>query len=266
MLIGLSGYIGSGKSLVAQIILFHLTNTVRERRPAALLSWETFIAPPTPVFSKDWDESGWEQKAFAGKLKQMVSLLTGIPVEDLEKQEVKSSELGMEWWQGMGRKDYPHVFKPTVRDLLQKLGTEAVRGIIHTNAWVNALFADYKAICQQTNTHKCKELNGNTFCYSGQEEHQCKRFPNWVISDMRFPNEMEAVKARGGITVRINRPLTTGITSDLVMATAMRLQAERHSSETSLDNAEFDYVINNDAGIPELLEQVKQMLIHFKLI
>jgi hypothetical protein len=30
--------------------------------------------------------------------------------------------------------------------------------------------------------------------------------PNWIITDMRFPNEMEAIVEKGGITINIVRP------------------------------------------------------------
>ena len=31
------------------------------------------------------------------------------------------------------------------------------------------------------------------------------KFPNWLITDVRFPNEVDAIKERQGITIRINR-------------------------------------------------------------
>ena len=43
----------------------------------------------------------------------------------------------------------------------------------------------------------------------------------------------------------------------------VRLQ---HPSETALDNAEFDYVINNDGTISELIDKMRNILIENKLI
>ena len=39
-----------------------------------------------------------------------------------------------------------------------------------------------------------------------------------------------------------------------------------HLSETSLDKAEFDYVIENSGSIEELIEKVKQILKKEKLL
>jgi hypothetical protein len=110
----------------------------------------------------------------------------------------------------------------SVREFLQKLGTEAMREGLHTNVWVNALFADYKP-------PKMSQYNPS----------------NWIITDMRFPNEMEAVVARGGITIRVVRPGTSVGT---------------HPSETALDDAHFDHVISNDGTIEDLIERVRQIL------
>jgi hypothetical protein len=114
----------------------------------------------------------------------------------------------------------------TVREFLQKLGTEAMREGLHTNVWVNALFADYR------------------LWSDGRKDW----YPNWIITDMRFPNEMEAVEEREGITIRVTRP-------DFLSFDAML-----HSSETALDDAEFDYTIVNDSTIEDLVEKVKEIL------
>lgn len=291
MLIGISGYIGSGKDLVAKMIQYHIVSHIMN-------SQEEFRNDS----SRDYSGSGWEVKKFAGKLKQIVSLLTGIPIVDLEKQEVKDSELGPEWafwriqhyvgservgepigkftsldearekekqwrisyqWPDTLKSSICHLY-PNVRWLLQTLGTDAMRDVIHPNIHVNALFADYKP--KLINVFSRMVATKAT----SSDAHVDAVYPNWLISDMRFPNEMEAVKQRGGITVRVNRkyveyPLPDGGTAK-VTAYVPGFDAPKHPSETSLDSAEFDYVIENNEGIPELLEQVKQMLIHFNLI
>ena len=64
--------------------------------------------------------------------------------------------------------------------------------------------------------------------------------------------EMEAVKKKKGITIRVNRNLEES--------------KDQHESETELDNAEFDYVIDNNGTIEELIEKVKEILncmLHF---
>jgi len=101
-------------------------------------------------------------------------------------------------------------------------------------------------------------------------------YPNWIISDMRFPNEMEAVKNRGGITIRVNRyPKDIIIDGNLMIfdkgsSTHLRelekIYQNAHASETSLDNANFDYVIDNNGTIEELVEKVRVILQELKII
>ena len=76
-------------------------------------------------------------------------------------------------------------------------------------------------------------------------------YPNFIITDTRFENELEAVKKRGGITIRVNRP---GLTKS------------NHLSETSLDSAEFDYEIDNNGTISDLIGKIRNILIENNLI
>ena len=144
--------------------------------------------------------------------------------------------------------DYVTKINLTPRLLLQLLGTDCGRDIIHPNIWVNSLMREYKA----SETHKVPryydEVNKKGLAgYEGIWE-----YPNWIITDMRFLNEMEAVKKRNGITIRVNRNLEES--------------KDQHESETELDNAEFDYVIENSGSIEELIEKVREILIKEKLI
>lgn len=84
-------------------------------------------------------------------MKEVCSLLTGIPIEDFEKEEVKNSYLGNVWnWteecpDGVnGDLIARFEYRMTVRSLMQKVGTDCMRDNLHPDTWVNALFADYK--------------------------------------------------------------------------------------------------------------------------
>jgi len=213
MIIGISGRMGSGKDTIGEIIQgLSITNGGRE----------------------------FEVKKFAGKLKTIASLLTGIPVENFEEQNFKKLNMGPDW-------DMTH------REFLQKLGTEAMRDGLHTNVWVNALFADYKMSYRQH-----PEID--------YVDH--KAYPNWIITDMRFPNEMKAVVERKGITIRVTRLFQTDIIdgNKVSWIPVPGVDYVPHASETAIDDAEFDYEIINDAGIPELIEKVRQILITEKII
>jgi len=225
MIIGINGKIGSGKDTIgkiAQCLINHPKVTNKD------LLWMI----ENDVVAEEYSKC--EIKKFAGKLKQIASLLTGIDIEDFEDQEFKKSHLGSEW--GTVRSNPLNavpVFEDvqfnelmSVREFLQKLGTEAMREGLHTNVWVNALFADYKAI-------------------ERIPEKRMSIMPNWIITDMRFPNEMEAVELREGVTIKVVRPGTAVGT---------------HPSETALDDAYFDHVISNNGTIEDLVEKVKQIL------
>lgn len=235
MIIGINGYIGSGKDLVGSIIMF-LTGNYRE--DGKLITFERYME-----FSQERrDElSSWQVRKFAQKLKQIASILTGIPIEKFENQEFKKTYLGPEWnWSGAISSDVPI----TVREFLQRLGTEAIRDNIHPDAWVNALFTDYKGK---------KDYEGLDF---PTDDSPIKIiYPNWIITDVRFPNEAQAIKNRAGIVIRVNRDWPANDELNKL-----------HLSETSLDDWEFDWVIENNGSIEELIERVKEMLIYFKLL
>jgi len=236
MIIAINGRIGSGKDTVGAMI-------------------QDLANPDRKKDRSDVDVNGvltnrWQIKKFAAKLKYIASLLTGIPVEKFEDQEFKKTYLDPNLWQyvkttipsksGDGIMDLETV-NYTVREFLQKLGTEAVRDNIHPNTWVNALFVDYKP------QKVCKPMK-----YRDQLVDCHDEIPNWIITDCRFPNEADAVKKHGGVVIRITRPGEN--------------KGDLHPSETSLDNYQFDYVIENDGSLDQLEVKVEDFLKQFKII
>ena len=74
---------------------------------------------------------------------------------------------------------------------------------------------------------------------------------NWIISDVRFKSEAKGIKDLEGIIVRVNRE---------------GAGAGNHISEIDLDDYSFDYVINNDGDMEDLLLKVKEFCIAYNLI
>lgn len=250
MIIAINGKIGAGKDTVGKIIQY--------------LDWQKFENAPYTSFESwlttneynnlKYKTSNIKIKKFAGKLKEIASILTGIPIEKFEDQEFKRTYLSDEWkviepnkFSVNGKQGYSCM---TVRELLQKLGTEAMRNGLHTNVWVNALFADYRPITCVNQTIWCSE-NQEEKCHNGFN-YGC--YPNWLITDLRFPNEFQAVKEKNGICVRVSRPFYSTV------------QHNVHPSETALDKYTFDYEINNSGSIEDLVKEVRKMLINFKII
>lgn len=216
-LIGVSGHMGSGKDTVGEIIKY-LTS------PEAI-SKGSFSKCQEMGYVYD---TTWSIEKFAAKLKLVAQVLTGVPAYKFEDRKFKESEMPSEW-NSLEQSGRYKTSKPmTYRTLLQKLGTEAMRNGLHTNVWVNALFSDYSP------------TNGTS----------------WCITDMRFPNEFDAVKKRGGITIYVHRPDTHSLQSMI----------EVHESETALDNHEFDYAIINQGSIEDLVKVVREILINERII
>jgi hypothetical protein len=232
MIIGLNGKMGSGKDLVAKIIQ---TLVWLNSKPSNNMLEENKLQIPIEEFVKSnlifvpegWrgfcnvgKESSWQVKKFAYAVKQICSILTGIPVEDFEKEEVKNSFLGEEWSRYHGFVMGENTFtKLTVRNLLQKVGTDAMRNIVHEDCWVNALMKDYQSYYTEKARHDpfgdyhcvCKNC-GVKFGSYNKHQTLCENcygsaVPKWLISDVRFPNEYKAIKDRNGIVIRVNRPL-----------------------------------------------------------
>jgi hypothetical protein len=78
---------------------------------------------------------------------------------------------------------------------------------------------------------------------------------NVIITDVRFPNEVNGVLNKNGVVVRIERPITLRERKGIVLDS-------NHLSETSLDIGYcFDYVIqNNSETLSGLYTKVDRML------
>lgn len=276
-LIGISGKIGAGKDTAGKIIQYLTTNIKHS------YSFKDFINPDVMPQTEPNYGSRWQIKKFAYKLKLIVSILTGISVKDLEKEEIKNKKLGKEWIRYGYADGFKHIYEDgvkttvminkecskeryeeefktnwqtayktelTPRCLLQFIGTDLFRKKLLEDIWVNALFTDYEESFSNNPWYDDKGI------YDVSEEDEvCNppMYPNWIITDVRFPNEFEAIKSKGGIMIRVNR---TGMISE-----------DTHESETALDyyHKDFDYVINA-ANITELEEMVKHILIKENII
>jgi hypothetical protein len=261
MIIGISGKIGSGKDTVGKIIQYLTLDDVVFSKTnvdiIADLEHNGYCA----------NKSNWRVKRFAGKVKEICSMLTSIPVADFEKQEVKDRVLGEEWDKKKRVRNYTKykygsgfdtvIQHLTVRQLLQQVGTDAMRNVIHPNVWVNALFADY--IGKDYSTCSCVDTNPDRNC----QHLDVTEYPNWIITDTRFPNEAEAIKRRGGLLIRVNRESQ----ADRFAKQDSDKTKYHHPSETALDSyTGFDEVLDNNDTIEELIEKVKQILIKHKII
>lgn len=242
MVVGISGKIGSGKDTVGRMIV-ELTE----------------------------QEKKFKIVKFADALKDIVCIILNCSRADLEDDDFKNKELGEEWirygcadgffinnggrimnnvscskerYEEERRINWQTAYKYPLspRWIMQMLGTECGRNIINYNIWVNILMAKYKASFENNPFYKDKDI------YSVTEQDELENppiFPNWVITDVRFPNEVNAIKERGGKIIRLTR----------------NIHNDDHLSETALDDYKFDYTIDNkDQSLNETREEVINIL------
>ena len=139
MIIGVVGFIGSGKGTVADILV--------QKHNFTKLSFADTVKDATAAIF------GWPRH-----------LLEGETAESRAWREEKD-----EWW---SEKTGKHI---TPRNMLQLMGTEVGRDMIDPNIWVYSL------------------------------ERRLELYPNVVIADVRFPNEIKFIQSKGGFVVRVKR-------------------------------------------------------------
>jgi hypothetical protein len=190
MIIGLTGYVKSGKDSVANMLAEHI--------------------------------GGWTKAGFADALREMASIMNPRIRVGASKHYAEAD----------GTARYNDLLKvvgynaaksfPDVREFLQRLGTEAVRDVIGKDTWVNILMGRiWQARVDAS--------------LAGQPA------PNYAITDVRFPNEAEAIKQADGYIVRVVRPGKGPV--------------NEHISEQSAGDIVADWTLEAST-LEELLEEV----------
>lgn len=282
MIIGVSGKIGSGKDTVGQIIQYLVAYKGNVNNTLHTIEYN--ITNKIQIHENRLPNSTWQIKKYADKLKDIVCILLSCTREQLEDREFKETQLGEEWtrygyangfwihsdnnpshkmmdnkscdketYEAEKRTNWQTAYKRelTPRLLLQLLGTECGRQIIHPNIWVNSTMVDYKENLKKDSNYDLGDVL--TDIKHLGKPYPPLEYPNWIITDVRFPNEADAITKRGGINIRINK-LGDGIYEQVL-----------HASETSLDNYKFDYIVNHGT-IEALIEQVREILIKENII
>lgn len=164
------------------------------------------------------EQFGFKQVAFADKLRDMIYAINPIcnvngynNINHMVGQNVVYVQdvIDKYGWDGYKKT----VYGPEIRRLLQRLGTEGGRQTLWDTIWIDAAL-------------------------TGLDENA-----KVVVSDARFFNEFDAVRARGGYIWRIERP-GIGPVSD-------------HPSETEAPKYDkFSLFITNDGTIEEYKELI----------
>lgn len=159
------------------------------------------------------ERCGFRQESFAKALKDCAAAIFGWDRRRLEGETPGDRvwrESVDQWWSAR-----LNITNLTPRWVLQHIGTELMRNEFHDEIWISSL---------QRRLHS---TDGNV-----------------VVSDVRFPNEAEAIRSAGGILVRIERRGTV---------------ACGHVTETALVGFEADCTLVNDGTLEALFAQVDVM-------
>ena len=98
-IIALNGYAGSGKDLVGKMIQYY-TSPSSNQRSDRYRTFDQFIKAGGGSQLRNYDHhyyTDWEIKKFAGKLKEITCMLTGVSMSDLEDQKFKAGHLDPMW-------------------------------------------------------------------------------------------------------------------------------------------------------------------------
>lgn len=160
------------------------------------------------------EEFGFQQVAFADKLREMLYALNPIVLADV-KTPMGTDGYGNGVWHVQsvideygwhGYKETP--FGKEIRRLLQRLGTEAGRQTLWDSIWIDAALTGLAPDAKV------------------------------VVSDARFFNEFDAVRARGGEVWRIERP---GVGPANDHASEMEAINYPHFAKTLHNSRDLDY-------------------------
>lgn len=153
--------------------------------------------------------SDWKKHSFAEKLKRCAATIMNCDVLDFESIGFKNSPTILDLYNYDGT-------PMTNREFLQQFGTQVGRAI-DVDLWVKALMNDYLLEMDMENQIK------------------------WIIPDVRFPNEVEAIHKQKGIVWRILRDGSG---------------AGNHESEKYVKSLNVDLEIGNNGSIDEFIRSV----------
>lgn len=296
MIIGVSSKRSADKNTVGNIIKLLVYNDTRSK---ASNNKDVSLSDFLKLDNSMHQLTNWQIKKFNDKLKDILCILINCTKAQLRNIDFKNTELGEDWWYyrryiGNDHKAKPYyelislydynnikedskmflsLYKLTPRLLSHLIGTKCGIDIIHPNIWINALMSEYKPLVSVSFAIMDLGMNNSQLEKKGQTIPI--EYPNWIITDMRFPNELEAVKQKNGITIRVNRNIVKPIfifeepadnEHKSKYIAGFGSYKPEHVSETTLDNATFDYIIDNNDKIEELIEKIKEILIKEKII
>lgn len=145
--------------------------------------------------------------SFANPVKEAAAVITGLDLSYFSSDNPDREVVHPNW-------------NMTPRKILQLLGTDCCRDLIHKDIWIKRAQVEYHLAL-----------------------HKYPRSKMFIITDCRFNNEAEWIKSIEGEIWHVSRP--------------QELKGDRaiesdHITEQGIDEKYYDTIIQNDQGIEEL--------------
>ena len=180
------------------------------------------------------ERHGFIKESFANSVKDSCAAVFGWDRALLEGDTPESRawrEQPDKWWsEKLGRE-----FSP--RFALQLMGTEAGRDVFHPDLWVHTVM------------------------------RRCQSTVNYVIADVRFPNEINAIKNSGGYIIRVRRgddPEWFALARECNVQDKLDVMRnaypEVHYSEWAWIGQHYDVVMDNNCTLEELKTRVDNVI------
>ena len=188
-------------------------------------------------------EHGFERYSFANVLKDLIATLFSWPRHLLEGDTVESREWREkpdEWWsKNLNMPEF------TPRLALQFIGTDILRQYFHPDIWILSVENQLR----QSTSEKI------------------------VITDCRFPNEINLIHRLKGKVIQVSRgelPVWWDLAKELnftrddsrraELANLFETKYKVHRSERDWIGYPVDYVISNDYSLDDLKKNVEELL------
>ena len=182
------------------------------------------------------DRHDFFKESFANSVKDACAAVFGWDRAMLEGDTLESRawrEQSDAWWsEKLGREFSPRL-------ALQLMGTEAGRDVFHPDLWVHTVL------------RRCEQAPYN----------------NYVIADVRFPNEINAIKESGGKVIRVRRgddPEWYSLAHECNLNNKQEIMRnaypEVHYSEWAWIGSHYDIVMDNNCSLDELTTRVDKIV------
>lgn len=145
---------------------------------------------------------------FAGTLKQVASIIYHVPID---------------YWEYDKNTKQERLQNKTKREVLQIIGTEALRNNLSDDIWIYSLDLELKELATK------------------------KQIDIVIIDDLRFPNELQFIKQNNGLVAYINRELEI---------------KDKHESESyyELIKSQANLLVKNTSHLSNLYKQLDSLI------